>query len=119
MKKAAAPRTMDRASIAAYDFPSFRTVRPIVANATDGAAPRSPAKLFGLRASASVAKTETTNPPTRNRTTTSIVISDQQRQRIEAMAYPWCFASVYSGGLTILYAMRLRVFTSSPLSLTA
>jgi hypothetical protein len=41
--------------------------RPSVAGATEGAAPNSPAKLFGLSTSPVSANTDTTAPPTRNR----------------------------------------------------
>ena len=44
-----------------------------MASATDGAAPNSPAKLFGFSKSAMIAKAETTIPPRRNRTTIWII----------------------------------------------
>ena len=58
---------MDRLSRAVYAFPSAKTVSPRVASATDGAAPNSPAKLFGLSTSPRQANKETIAPPTRNR----------------------------------------------------
>src|SRR5882757_11212212 len=47
-------------------------VRPRVASATEGAAPKSPAKPLGFRTSPINAKSETIVPPTRNLTTRSI-----------------------------------------------
>jgi hypothetical protein len=67
IKRHAAPTTMDRASRAAYTFPSAKTVNPRVAKATDGAAPNRPAKLFGFSTSPRQANRETIVPPTRNR----------------------------------------------------
>ena len=46
-ENAAAPATMERASVAAKIVPSFHTAIPRLASATDGAAPNNPAKLFG------------------------------------------------------------------------
>src|SRR5437763_11891773 len=67
MKKAAAPATIDRASVATYDVPSVLTVRTKVARATEGAAPKIPAKLLGLNRSPRTAKVETTAPPIKKR----------------------------------------------------
>ena len=66
-RKDAAPTTMDRASRAAYAFPSAKIVSPSVARATDGAAPNKPAKLFGFSTSLRQANSKTIVPPTRNR----------------------------------------------------
>src|SRR4029077_12259002 len=66
-KKDAAPTTMDRASRAAYAFPSAKTVSPSVASAIDGAAPNRPAKLFGFSTSPREANSDTIMPPIRNR----------------------------------------------------
>src|SRR5438105_1340087 len=43
------------------------TVSPRVASATEGAAPKRPAKLLGFSRSPKTAKAETTIPPVRNR----------------------------------------------------
>jgi hypothetical protein len=67
MKNAMAANVIERASTAAYAFPSDMLVRASVAKPTDGAAPNNPAKLFGLRTSPTVAKNETITPPMRNR----------------------------------------------------
>src|ERR1700739_527673 len=64
---------MERASSAAYALPSATIVSPSVAKATEGAAPKSPAKLLGFSTSPIMAKKETTNPPIRNRNISSIV----------------------------------------------
>lgn len=40
---------IERASSDAYSFPSFAIVRPMVASAMDGAAPKIPAKLLGAK----------------------------------------------------------------------
>src|SRR5215472_214092 len=62
-----APAAMERASSTAYELPSAAIVKPRVANATEGAAPNSPAKFLGLSELPSAAKAETTRPPTQNR----------------------------------------------------
>ena len=62
-RKAAAPAIMERASIAAYNFPWVVTVSVSVASATDGAAPNSPAKPLGFNTSAVRAKSEKTRAP--------------------------------------------------------
>src|SRR5579872_5111240 len=48
-------------------------VMPMVASAMEGAAPNSPAKLLGLKISASTAKIETTAPPIKKRRTSSVI----------------------------------------------
>src|SRR5581483_763151 len=75
-KNAIAPPIMDRASIPAYAVPCFATVRPMVARATEGAAPKSPAKLLGLNKSPITEKIETTTPPITNRSTMSNISSE-------------------------------------------
>ncbi len=72
-KKAIAPGTMECASIAAYPAPSRRMAKPRVASAIDGAAPNSPAKLWGLNRSLRAANSETNTPPTRNRNSSSSI----------------------------------------------
>src|SRR5258705_197061 len=46
---------------------------PSVASATDGAAPKRPAKVLGRRTSPSMAKADTTAPPTMKRRTYSVI----------------------------------------------
>jgi hypothetical protein len=58
-KKANAAASIERASMAAYVGPSEQVVSMSVVKATDGAAPKSPAKLFGFRTSPKAAKQET------------------------------------------------------------
>jgi hypothetical protein len=48
-------------------WPWVKTVRPKEANATEGAAPNSPAKVFGLKRSEISENAETTSPPMQNR----------------------------------------------------
>jgi hypothetical protein len=67
-RKAIAPAIMERASTLAYRAPSVAIVRLRVPSATDGAAPKSPAKLFGLNKSPKIANNVTTVPPMRKRT---------------------------------------------------
>src|SRR5438046_6847623 len=83
--EATALRIIERASIAVWFRPSFATVRTIVARATDGAAPKSPAKLFGFNVSLRTANMETMIPPkiTRIRICVSIALTVHQ---------PWFFA---------------------------
>src|SRR5580704_1091261 len=64
---ASAPAIIERASVDAYDGLSVASVRARVANATEGAAPNKPAKLFGLRMSPSAENADTTVPPIRKR----------------------------------------------------
>jgi hypothetical protein len=66
-KNAVAPAIIERASKAAYREPSVAMVKPSVARAIDGAAPNSPAKLFGFSTFPKAANAETKSPPTRNR----------------------------------------------------
>jgi hypothetical protein len=61
---ATAPKIIDLPSIDANWRPSFITVKIKVAIATDGAALRSPAKLFGRNKSPKSANAETANPQT-------------------------------------------------------
>jgi len=56
---AIAPAIMEWASVEAYDVPSVATVSPKVASATDGAAPNSPAKVFGFNRSPMIANADT------------------------------------------------------------
>ncbi len=72
-RNATAPPTIERASSAAKSFPSAEIVMPNVASATEGAAPKSPAKLLGFKISAIIAKSETTEPPIKKRTTSSFI----------------------------------------------
>src|SRR5260370_9380400 len=67
------PAIIEWASIAANCLPSLTIAIPSVASATDGAAQKSPAKLFGLKTSANTEKNETASPPIRNRTTISFM----------------------------------------------
>jgi inorganic pyrophosphatase len=62
-----APATIERASRAAYEFPSLSIVSMSVASATEGAAPNKPAKLFGRKTSPTIAKSDTMSPPNKNR----------------------------------------------------
>src|SRR5579859_5686725 len=70
-----APRIIEWASIAAYCFPSFITVRASVASATEGAAPNNPAKVFGFKRAEMNEKTQTTRPPIKKRTMMSVKLS--------------------------------------------
>src|SRR5215470_7633673 len=70
------PAIIDVASVEAYCAPSFMMVRPSVATATEGAAPNSPAKLFGLNTSPRTEKKETAIPPIRKRTRSSFILVD-------------------------------------------
>src|SRR5215467_1500703 len=65
--KQPAPASMARASSEANDLPLCDTVRASVASATEGAAPKIPANVFGFSMSASEAKRQTTKPPIRKR----------------------------------------------------
>jgi hypothetical protein len=56
----------------AYGLPSLEIVSASVARATDGAAPNNPAKLVGLKSPPTVAKSDTINPPIRNRASASV-----------------------------------------------
>src|SRR6266513_2882632 len=67
MSRDTAPITIEWASVPAMTLPSVDTVKQSVASATDGAAPNSPAKLFGLNRSEIRENTETTKPPIRKR----------------------------------------------------
>src|SRR3981081_3431083 len=58
---------IDRPCTAAYWPPSVDSARPSVTNATEGAAPKRPAKLFGRNMSPSNANAETTMPPAKKR----------------------------------------------------
>src|SRR5277367_6279866 len=58
---------MERASRAAYAVPLPAIVSPNVANATEGAAPNSPAKLLGFNISPKTENSATTIPPTKKR----------------------------------------------------
>src|SRR5262252_1295737 len=55
-----------------------------VASATDGAAPKIPAKLFGRTMSPRAAKKETTAPPIRNLSIRSIQLSNKEEAHREA-----------------------------------
>src|SRR5690348_13494602 len=66
---------MDRASLAAYALPSLARVNVNVASATEGAAPKSPAKLLGLNTPPRIANPETTAPPITNRKRISFMVS--------------------------------------------
>ena len=70
---AIAPAFMERAS---EDAPSVATVSAKVARATDGAAPNSPAKLFGFKRSPMIANAATIALPTRNRTRIWLIAFD-------------------------------------------
>lgn len=70
--KAAAPAIMERASCEAKILPSCVTVKARVASATEGAAPKIPANVFGLKTSAREANAQTTKPPMRKRSTNCI-----------------------------------------------
>ena len=61
--RAIAPTIIERASEAAYNFPSVQIVRPSVARATDGAAANRPAKVLGFMTSPMIANSETISPP--------------------------------------------------------
>jgi hypothetical protein len=63
---------MDLASAAVYAAPFVRAASPKVARATEGAPPKSPAKLFGLKRSPSKAKVETKAPPIAKRNKISV-----------------------------------------------
>src|SRR5579864_582086 len=65
---------MERPSVAAYHPPELATVNPSVASATEGAAPNSPAKLFGSNRSPRIAKDETTPPPITKRRSISFMV---------------------------------------------
>jgi hypothetical protein len=71
-KKAMAPTTIERASIATYSGPSVCMVRTSVANAMEGAAANRPAKLFGWNTSPKTAKAETKVPPIKKRSNNSV-----------------------------------------------
>lgn len=73
-QRAMAPMTIERASRAAYRAPLAWIVSARVASATEGAAPKTPAKLFGREISPTMAKRQTAKPPSKNRTTNSIVM---------------------------------------------
>jgi len=64
---------MDRASIEAYSGPFFTMVKPMVARAIEGAAPKSPAKLLGRKRSLIRANRLTIVPPMRNLRTKSLM----------------------------------------------
>src|SRR5690242_9109081 len=66
-QKAIAPAIIERDSRAANASPSLTTASPSVASATDGAAEKSPAKLFGFKTSPSTANSDTIVPPIANR----------------------------------------------------
>src|SRR3984893_10962898 len=68
-----APPIIERASIAAYDFPSVSAVSAKVASATEGAAPKRPAKRLGLKMSPRSAKAETSVPPSTMRRRISFI----------------------------------------------
>src|ERR1700746_144434 len=70
------PAIIEVASVDAYCLPSFMRTRPSVASATDGAAPNSPAKLFGLKTSPRTEKNETAIPPIRKRSRSSFMLID-------------------------------------------
>jgi len=75
MKSAATPKIIERASVAAVAVPWTSTVNPSEANATEGAAPNSPANVFGLRTSEITENTDTTKPPIKNRMMRSFNVS--------------------------------------------
>src|ERR1700729_1187934 len=63
---------MERASRVAYAVPLLAIVSPKVANATEGAAPNSPAKLLGFNTSPRAENSATTIPPTKKRKSISL-----------------------------------------------
>jgi hypothetical protein len=72
-RKAPALATIERASMDAYVRPSEEAVKASVARPTEGAAPNSPAKLFGFNTSPSAAKNETARPPIKKRKKSSVM----------------------------------------------
>jgi len=66
-----APTTIDKPSIEAYVPPCFSNASQRDASATDGAALKRPAKLFGLNRSPTTEKKDTMAPPIMNLTNMS------------------------------------------------
>src|SRR5665213_629496 len=89
-KNAIAPPIMECASTAAYCFPFFETVSASVASATEGAAPKRPAKLFGENSPPRNENTATTAPPIKNLRRSSVnlsasfVIEIRRRPRLDS-----------------------------------
>lgn len=107
--------------MAAYDAPSVAIVSAKVASATDGAAPKSPAKLFGFNTSPMIAKTDTTAPPTRKRIRIWLTALDPSSHACfnQFSGLLWPFQSQHSvvlaGKLVIIYK-ELFQFTAELLS---
>jgi hypothetical protein len=70
------PPIIDCPSTAAKGAPFVETVMRSVANAIEGAAPNSPAKLLGRKTSAKAEKAETARPPARKRRRYSATLLD-------------------------------------------
>src|ERR1700678_3629644 len=65
-------------------------VRARVARATDGAAPKRPAKLLGLKTVPSTAKAETKSPPTRKRKSSWSMRRLRWRLGSRGLRQPYC-----------------------------
>src|SRR5262252_3391741 len=79
-----------------------------VASATEGAAPKIPAKLFGRTMSPRTAKNETTAPPIRNLNIRSIQLS-----REGVVAAPWVLSGSHLHPLSSVW----RAFSWKPMAL--